>query len=531
MKEERKMEREDANLVKKIWKKKTVKIGTILILAAGIGLGNFFYQTNYAVASTIWLNGNSGIEIKVNQNEKVLEVNAKDTAAQEIIGKTDFRGSNLDVTIHAILGSMIRNGYLDEKTDSVMVRVECKDSDKEQKLQKELTEEVDGLLQTDVFLGSKLNVTELETSSLVEGSSAEYAETTGKDTYIGEEKAKEIVFSHAAVSEGAVLQYHTKLDYEDGIMTYEIEFYVDGYEYDYDINAITGEIISQKKEQHHSYMTAQADLNGNTQSTENISNTTVAKDRNMDSYISEAEAKTMAFSHAGVSAETVFLEKCQLDYENGIMVYEIEFQSDGYEYDYDVNATTGEIISQKKEIDNHYVAHENQNHAAGNQSNGASASNTEADIGEEQAKTTAFSHAGVSADQVWLEKCKRDYEDGIMVYEIEFQSGDYEYDYDINAVTGEVISFKKEVDTQRSGVGSSGTGTTTSYISEAEAREIALSHAGLSGVSGLIVEVELDSEDGIMVYEIEIKSGGYEHKCEINAVTGVVVSYEKEWDD
>lgn len=417
---ERKMKREDANSVKRIWKKQTVKIGAILVLAAGIGLGNFFYQTNYAVASTIWLNGNSGIEIKVNQNEKVLEVNAKDAAAQAIIGETDFRGSNLDVTVNALLGSMMRNGYLDHNTDSVMVRVECKDSDKEQKLQKELTEEVNELLQIDLFHDSTLNSTE---------------------------------FSHD-----------------------------------------------------HPYIAEQTDLNENTAS-----------------YISEEEAKTAVFSHAGVSADTVFLEKCQLDYENGIMVYEIEFQSEGYEYDYDVNATTGEIISQKKEIHNHYVEHENRSHTAGNQSSG--------EIGEEQAKTAAFSHAGVSADNVWVEKCKKDYEDGIMVYEIEFYSEGYEYDYDINAVTGEVISFKKEMDTQRSGAESSGTGASASYISEAEAREIAVSYAGLSGASDLIVEIELDSEDGIMVYEIEIKSWGYEHKCEINAITGDVLSYEKEWDD
>ena len=56
-------------------------------------------------------------------------------------------------------------------------------------------------------------------------------------------------------------------------------------------------------------------------------------------------------AHAGVSAENAVIEKAELDVEQGVVIYEIEFKAGGYEYEYEVNATTGEIISQNKEID------------------------------------------------------------------------------------------------------------------------------------------------------------------------------------
>lgn len=42
---------------------------------------------------------------------------------------------------------------------------------------------------------------------------------------------------------------------------------------------------------------------------------------------------------------------------------------------------------------------------------------------------------------------------------------------------------------------------------------------------------ELDRDDGMLIYELEFQSGGYEYNYEINAVTGAILKSEKEWDD
>lgn len=61
------------------------------------------------------------------------------------------------------------------------------------------------------------------------------------------------------------------------------------------------------------------------------------------------EAKTIAVGHAGFSVSDVSFSKTKLEKEHGTMVYEIEFYKDGMEYEYEINAETGEII--KSEVD------------------------------------------------------------------------------------------------------------------------------------------------------------------------------------
>lgn len=62
-------------------------------------------------------------------------------------------------------------------------------------------------------------------------------------------------------------------------------------------------------------------------------------------------------------------------------------------------------------------------------------------IGEEKAKEIALNHAGVSEADAGFVKGKFEYDDGTAVYEIEFYSGKTEYEYKINAVSGEIIEY------------------------------------------------------------------------------------------
>ena len=54
--------------------------------------------------------------------------------------------------------------------------------------------------------------------------------------------------------------------------------------------------------------------------------------------------KRQALDHAGVKAkDTVFLY-AELDYDDGLRVYDVEFFSENKEYDYKIDAATGEIL-------------------------------------------------------------------------------------------------------------------------------------------------------------------------------------------
>ena len=68
------------------------------------------------------------------------------------------------------------------------------------------------------------------------------------ESFIGETKAIAIALSNAHVDESLAKNLVCKLDVENGIKVYAVEFYFNGYEYEYEINAVSGKIIKAEKE-------------------------------------------------------------------------------------------------------------------------------------------------------------------------------------------------------------------------------------------------------------------------------------------
>lgn len=151
------------------------------------------------------------------------------------------------------------------------------------------------------------------------------------EDYIGEEKAKSIALDHIGLSEDEVTFIQTKLDYDDGIAEYEIEFYKDTTEYDYSIDAKTGTIRSYDSDAEGHHIPDQSD--------------------NSSSNIQESEAIKAALDHAGLTETEVSRLTAKFDHDDGHAEYEVEFYVDRTEYNYEIDAVTGEIISYDKEID------------------------------------------------------------------------------------------------------------------------------------------------------------------------------------
>ena len=74
------------------------------------------------------------------------------------------------------------------------------------------------------------------------------------------------------------------------------------------------------------------------------------------------------------------------------------------------------------------------------------AQSTQDYIGDQAAIDTALGHAGFAAANVTELKCELDLDDAVIHYDVEFKNGGLEYDYDINAKTGEIISSHSEAD-------------------------------------------------------------------------------------
>ena len=151
-------------------------------------------------------------------------------------------------------------------------------------------------------------------------------------------------------------------------------------------------------------------------------------------------------------------------------------------------------------------------------------------IGTERAKQIAFNRAGVSASQVKNLKVKLDTDDGRAIYEIEFDANGYEYDVDVDAVNGNVVDFDKDAIDDDDDEPKPTPAPAGDYIGAERAKQIAFNRAGISASQAEELEVELEREDGRMVYTVEFKAGGYEYEVEIDALTGEILDYDVERD-
>ncbi len=256
------------------------------------------------------------------------------------------------------------------------------------------------------------------------------------------------------------------------------------------------------------------------------------------SAIGAENAKNFAFADAGVDPVSAGNVEVEFDYEHGQFVYEVEFVAGNSEYEYWIKAANGSVVKKQVELikqdgadvtamaetpsDRAIPAAQSAQEAPAGQPEGASAENISADT----AKSKALEDAGLSDSEVTFIQARLDYDDGVPVYDVEFYTASYEYDYEIDARTGAVRSRETEVvetAPRRQGNDQSGS------ISVEDAKSISLSHAGVSDVT--YTKAKLDNEDGQLVYEIEFRKDGVEYEYTIRADDGFILSYDSEWDD
>ena len=86
--------------------------------------------------------------------------------------------------------------------------------------------------------------------------------STGSQDDIGQDRALEIALEHAGVNESDITQQRVELSNDDGVKEYEVEFYAGNQEYDYDIDAATGDIRSYDSEIENDFWQSDSTRNG-----------------------------------------------------------------------------------------------------------------------------------------------------------------------------------------------------------------------------------------------------------------------------
>ena len=311
------------------------------------------------------------------------------------------------------------------------------------------------------------------------------ASPSEKKASIGAEEALSIALKDAGVKAEKAVKKEAVFSKENGKDVFDVEFEVGENEYDYLIDAENGSIIERKVEKDDDKSTAvpttakesstapkatekatDAPLTTTTvpsassvtvpettvprptessttatRQTEPSTTSKAAEVKPSSTYISAKRAKEIALSDAGCDASKAKFTKIKLDSDDGIREYEIEFYVGNVEYEYSINAKTGAVLEKdiEKKVSRKEPATEKVTTTKSNSEN-------KKFIGIHKAKSIAFSHAGVSENEIRLEKVELDRDDGVYEYEIEFSLGRTEYEYTINAKTGKIIDFDKEID-------------------------------------------------------------------------------------
>ena len=161
-------------------------------------------------------------------------------------------------------------------------------------------------------------------------------------------------------------------------------------------------------------------------------------------YITVERAKQIALNNAGVKeANAVFL-RANLDWDDGRMQYEVEFYSGNTEYDYDIDAVTGAILSSDRELENFQIWNNGTSRPSGNTSGNTGSASSGNYITAERAQQIALAETPSGSTVV---KCQFDWDDGRAEYEVEIRNGWTEYDFEIDAVTGTILS--RDIDNDR----------------------------------------------------------------------------------
>jgi hypothetical protein len=433
-----------------------VAAAACVLFAVGV-VGVPYYGNNYVPDSHVDIDVNPGVEIVTNKKNKVLEVQSTNQDGAAVIDGMNLKNTELKVAVNALIGSMVQKGYIQNDNTGILVTVRNDNEDKANKVKAEVLNDINTALSTNSIQATVINQT-VKTTVDAKKFAAENNISIGKAVFVLNLAAKDTSLdakelAKMKVSEIASLVVQKGIDIRD-IVDYDSddsiwENIADAIE-DIDEDAREkGIATSAAVENSTAAATTSQPAPTQPAATQAAPEATTAaqpKSNNASGDIGIEKANEIAISHAGLSSGSVSFVKAKLDTEDGVKVYDIEFYSGNVEYDYEINAATGAIVSFDQDIENYEIPTQPAapTQAATQPQTAAPTQAASSVISVDKAKQIALSHAGVSGAS--FKKVKLDKDDGVRVYEIEFKVGNVEYEYDIDASSGAIISSSSEID-------------------------------------------------------------------------------------
>ena len=271
--------------------------------------------------------------------------------------------------------------------------------------------------------------------------------------------------------------------------------------------------------------------------------------------IGNIAAEDIALKDAGIDYSQARIHRTEFDYDNGQYLYEVEFSSNGVEYDYRIKASDGTILWRDSEPMDGYVANVNGNQTQGEAQQQApqlsaeqqQAQETLAQAQETLAQAQQQQQQAQEAAQQAQEAQKQAQEAAAQAQQQQQQAQQQQQQAEEAKKQAEAAQKQAQQQQQQQQQAQQQQqqqqqpapqqpapqqpapqppAQNNTYISVDQAKNIALGKAGLSASGVNFVKTKLENDDGRAEYEIEFYSGTTEYDYTIDAVTGNVLEYD-----
>jgi len=425
-------------------KKKNV-MGSVMKMAAVaaclcllIGMGMF--GNTRKVDSIVSIDVNPSIQLTVSKDDKILSAVALNKDAEVVLADMELKKVDLDTALNAIIGSLLKNGYLDEVYNAINVCVENNDTQRADEISEKVKQEINNLLIQNDLIGD-VNSQTCPVDDALKALAEKYGISVGKLTLAQKVSANldisldvavrftiselwalleaedvelltkddvvKIAVEDAGIDEANMTLTHIKVKETAGVYTYDIKFTVENAEYKYKIDAITGAILEFEYK-------------------------LVLKEKPVtppepEKQLTKTEVLNLAYLDAGVDGSNVNLE--ELLHRPAEKEYYIEFTVGLTDYYYVINAIDGSVIS--KEVIERVPVTEEPEVVPG------------VVTSIEEALRLALAKAGVNQSDLTMCDIKYHVKKEGPEYKVHFHVDKDHYEYSINPLTGECVEKKR----------------------------------------------------------------------------------------
>lgn len=382
--------------------RKIVAAVAALAVISGTLFGIYAYNAERGVAAAVSIDVNPAVVIKVNSKEKVIHITSKNGDGESLIGDRDFTGCTLEYTVDTLVTEMLKQGYISEMSNSVLVSVGGSSPERNTEITSRLAHNIGKHIEADGISGAVMSQT-VDDATLAE-TAENYGITEGKaqlikriidggnnssfeqlarlsinelsliagsdrtnvsdveqigspsdKAYVGEENAVSAALDHAGIVKDEADAVDADIDAVSGAMVYKVDLNYSGKDYGITVDAVSGTVIKfspaedlpepPKTDTVTDPVTEKTHAPESTvPKTEPPVTAVTEKPEPLPVNITEDEVRLITARHANADCLTDYT--CTLSYDGTVPVYTVSFHDSALvRYDHTVNANDGTVIS------------------------------------------------------------------------------------------------------------------------------------------------------------------------------------------